>query len=216
MPMRPGLSVSIAILYPFPSSPNILSSETSTSSNTTSQVEEARIPSLSSFFPMISPGASFSTTNAVMPLYPASGFALANTRNSPASAALDIHSLLPEILYPLSVFVAVVFIAKASDPAPDSERQKEASVSVANLGRYRFLISSDPHSKNARFINVFWISTITAIAGSTFANSSIVRMESVKLIPTPPYSGGISIPINPSSKSLGRMDESSLASASIW
>jgi hypothetical protein len=36
-----------------------------------------------------------------------------------------IHILLPLILYPVSVFVALVARAKASDPETGSERQNE-------------------------------------------------------------------------------------------
>ena len=55
----------------------------------------ARMPSLFSFLPMVKPAAPRSTTNAVMPRCPASGFALANTMNTPASCALVIHSFRP-------------------------------------------------------------------------------------------------------------------------
>jgi len=48
--MRPSLSVSIAILYPLPTSPSTFSFGTRQSSRISSQVDEARIPSLSSFF----------------------------------------------------------------------------------------------------------------------------------------------------------------------
>ena len=43
---------------------------TFTSSNTTGQVDDARIPSLFSFFNTDKPGVSLSTANVVIPLYP--------------------------------------------------------------------------------------------------------------------------------------------------
>ena len=55
----------------------------------------ARMPSLSSFLPTARPGRSCSTTNAVMPRWPASGSTLAMTMKSPASRALVIQSLRP-------------------------------------------------------------------------------------------------------------------------
>ena len=68
MPMRPSLSVSIAILYPWPTGPSTLAAGTSQWSRISSVVLEARMPSLSSFFPTANPGKSRSTMNAVIPL----------------------------------------------------------------------------------------------------------------------------------------------------
>jgi hypothetical protein len=50
-----------------------------------------------------------------------------------ASIELVIHILLPEILYPDSVFVAFVARAKASDPDMGSERQKEPNKLARSL-----------------------------------------------------------------------------------
>jgi hypothetical protein len=55
-----------------------------------------------------------------MPLYPASGFALANSRNSPASAALVIQSFRPFSTKWSPRSSARDAIAKASDPDPAS------------------------------------------------------------------------------------------------
>ena len=67
IPIRPSLRVSIAILYPSPTFPTTFSSGTSTSSNDRASVEEARMPSLSSFFPLPNPFQSDSTRKAVIP-----------------------------------------------------------------------------------------------------------------------------------------------------
>jgi hypothetical protein len=50
-----------------------------------------------------------------------------------ASIELVIHILLPEILYPEPVFVALVARAKASDPEIGSDRQKEPRKSETTL-----------------------------------------------------------------------------------
>eukprot|EP00968_Pinguiococcus_pyrenoidosus_P026801 scaffold7339_cov249-Pinguiococcus_pyrenoidosus.AAC.1 len=52
MPMRPSLRISIAILYPWPTSPRIFSFGTTTSFRMMGHVEEARMPSFSSFGPI--------------------------------------------------------------------------------------------------------------------------------------------------------------------
>ena len=82
----------------------------------------ARMPSLSSFFPTENPGNPRSTRNAVMPRYPASGFAFAKTMNRSASAALVIHSLRPVSAQWSPRSTARVAMAKASLPEPASER----------------------------------------------------------------------------------------------
>ena len=66
--MRPSFSVSMAILYPLPGSPSTCAAGTTQSLKISSQVLEARMPSLSSFLPSVNPGAPFSTRNAVIPL----------------------------------------------------------------------------------------------------------------------------------------------------
>ena len=67
MPMRPPSSVASAILNPWPSSPMRCAAGTRHSSNTSSAVSEARMPSLSSVLLTVKPGVPFSTTKAVMP-----------------------------------------------------------------------------------------------------------------------------------------------------
>lgn len=57
----------MAILKPIPSCPRRLALGIRQSSNIRLAVEEARIPSLSSFFPSDSPGVGMGTRNALMP-----------------------------------------------------------------------------------------------------------------------------------------------------
>ena len=121
MAMRPSFSVSIAMRYPLPISPRTFSAGTWQSSKSNSQVEDARIPSLSSFLPTLKPGESRSTKKAVMPRCPALGSALAKTRNKPDSLALVIHSLRPLMTNASPFRSALVCMAKASLPDPASE-----------------------------------------------------------------------------------------------
>ena len=58
----------MAILYPLPTSPRTFSRGTRQPSRISSQVDEARMPSLSSFLPTWKPGKARSTRKAVMPL----------------------------------------------------------------------------------------------------------------------------------------------------
>mmetsp|Transcript_10278 Transcript_10278/g.23436 ORF Transcript_10278/g.23436 Transcript_10278/m.23436 type:complete len:238 (-) Transcript_10278:225-938(-) len=197
MPTRPSLRSWMAIMYPLPSWPSTSSCGTLQSTKLTSHVEDARIPNLFSFLPMMTPGLSPLTMKAVMPRYPASGLMFANTRNQPACMAFVIQHLVPFRTQPLSVRVARVFRAKASEPLPVSDRQNEPSVSVASFGRYFCFCSSVPNLRTEVASNVFWTSAITDTPGSTLASSSITMQEEVKLMFAPLYSAGISTPMNP-------------------
>src|SRR6201999_794250 len=66
-------------LYPSPSLPRRFPCGILTSSKFKTQVLLALIPSFFSFFAMENPGVSFSTMNAVMPLYPFDGSKVAKT-----------------------------------------------------------------------------------------------------------------------------------------
>ena len=68
MPMRPSFSVSMAILYPLPTSPTTRSLGILQLSSSSSQVLDALMPSLLSRLPTEKPGSVFSTRKAVMPL----------------------------------------------------------------------------------------------------------------------------------------------------
>lgn len=67
-PIRPESRVVMAILNPMPSSPRRLSFGTLQPSMMMFAVDDARIPSLSSFLPREIPGESIGTTNALIPL----------------------------------------------------------------------------------------------------------------------------------------------------
>lgn len=65
--LHPDPSLTMAILKPIPSCPSRLALGIRQSSNIRLAVEEARIPSLSSFFPNDSPAVGMGTRNALMP-----------------------------------------------------------------------------------------------------------------------------------------------------
>lgn len=63
----PTAGLTMAILKPIPSSPSRLSLGMRQSSKMRLPVDEARMPSLSSFFPNESPGVGMGTRKALMP-----------------------------------------------------------------------------------------------------------------------------------------------------
>lgn len=65
--LHPHPTLTMAILKPIPGCPRRFALGIRQSSNIRLAVEEARIPSLSSFFPSDSPGVGMGTRNALMP-----------------------------------------------------------------------------------------------------------------------------------------------------
>lgn len=63
----PTAGLTMAILKPIPGSPSRLSLGMRQSSKMRLAVDEARMPSLSSFFPSVSPGVGMGTRKALMP-----------------------------------------------------------------------------------------------------------------------------------------------------
>ena len=139
IPIRPSLRVSIAILYPSPTFPTTFSSGTSTSSNDRASVEEARMPSLSSFFPFPNPFQPDSTRKAVIPRYPLDRSTFAKMRKISASSPFVIQSLDPFRTQRSPFLAAVVARANASDPEPASESAYAPTFDFASCGRYLFL-----------------------------------------------------------------------------
>ena len=150
-----------------------------------------------------------------MPLYPLLGSRFAKTMKKPASMEFVIHIFDPLIRYPSAVFSALVRNANASEPDAGSERQKDPTVCVANLGSHFRFDPAVPYFNIAVLTKVLWTSTSTLTLGSTRASSSIPTIPAVKFIPAPPYSSGISIPINPCSKRSSTIDGSILSASSI-
>src|SRR5699024_9818895 len=90
--------------------------------------------------PIETPAKSRSTTNAVIP-----SSVLANTRYTAATCAFVIHCFSPFRRNPSSFFLAVVFVANASEPAPGSVSAYAPILSPeVSLGRYICFCSSVP------------------------------------------------------------------------
>src|SRR5205814_3190669 len=103
------------------------------------------MPSLSSFFPTANPEKPRSTMNAVIPLYPADGFAFAKITNTPASAPLVIHNFCPFRIQRSPFFSARADNPNASDPDPDSDNAYAPTVSEVSIGRYFDFCSVEPY-----------------------------------------------------------------------
>mmetsp|Transcript_1555 Transcript_1555/g.2199 ORF Transcript_1555/g.2199 Transcript_1555/m.2199 type:complete len:215 (+) Transcript_1555:234-878(+) len=129
-PIRPPSKVCMAILKPWPVSPNKLSLGIRTSSMIRLAVDEARMPSLSSLAPNENPGVSVGTINAEIPLCLSDLSVVANTIAADASYALVIHPFVPLITHSSPSKVAVVEAAPASLPFPGSLKPKQPSLSM--------------------------------------------------------------------------------------
>ena len=124
-PVRPLLRIAIAIMKPLPSVPSKFFSESSTSAKFTVVVDDARMPSLSSFGPELTPGQPRSTMNADS--FPASPSVRANTVKKFAMPPLVIQSFSPLSIQPPPGFLtALAFMDAASEPEPASVRQKRS------------------------------------------------------------------------------------------
>ncbi len=190
----------MAILYPSPTFPTTFSSGTSTSSNDRASVEEARMPSLSSFFPFPNPFQPDSTRKAVIPRYPFDRSTFAKMRKISASSPFVIQSLDPFRTQRSPFLAAVVARANASDPEPASESAYAPTFDFASCGRYLFFSAGLAQRRRALLTRVFWTSTTTAAAASTRASASMTAIDVAKFRPSPPSSSGISIPIRSRSK----------------
>ena len=114
----------IAIANPFPTSPSTFSLGTLQLSRIRVQVSLDRIPSLSSFFPILKPSKSFSMMKPVTPPcfflpYSGSSVTLAKTTKRSAVVPLVTHIFSPfRIKFePSSVALATIAAASVPDPA---------------------------------------------------------------------------------------------------
>ena len=121
---RPWSSANIAILKPSPGRPTIFSSGTSTPSMTKYPVLPARMPHFSFSGPLENPLNVRSTMNALMPDGSRCcffcGSVQAITRKLSATSASEIHVFSPVMTYRSPFLTAVVWMARASLPAPGS------------------------------------------------------------------------------------------------
>ena len=119
--------------------PKIFSEGTSQSRNTSSQVFEPRMPSLSSFCAVEKPFIPFSTRNAVMPLIAISidhqDVGVGPVRDPHLVAVQDVALPAP----------ALSFIPTTSEPAPGSDMASAPTCSPeTSFGRYFFFCASLP------------------------------------------------------------------------
>ena len=95
MGMRLALNTCIVSRKPSPSAPRRFPSGTLHSSNTSSAVDEARMPILPCCGLMVNPGVSRETTSASIPRVLRLTSWVARTTKTSASAALVVNSLVP-------------------------------------------------------------------------------------------------------------------------
>ena len=159
-----------------------------------SPVVEPLIPIFGSIRPTSKPGVSPSTTNAEMPLCPASLSVFANTTYSDATPALVMNRLPPSRTYSSPSRRAVDLIAALSEPDPGSVSAYAASHSpLASFGRKRCFCSSVPASLIPSEPSS-WTATISPLVAHTFDSSSIATSVNSELAPMPPYASSYMIP----------------------
>src|SRR6185312_13255609 len=168
--------------------------------NTSSQVWEPRMPSLSSFCAVLKPLKVFSTMKALMHLEPASFPAVRMyTSSTSASGPLVIHILLPLATHMSPFFSALQVIEPTtSEPAPGSLIASAPMYSPEHIfGMYLRRCASLPLWKmfcTARLECAPYDSPTEPDAREI---SSIATMCARKPRPLPPYSSGMVTPSSP-------------------
>mmetsp|Transcript_15033 Transcript_15033/g.33619 ORF Transcript_15033/g.33619 Transcript_15033/m.33619 type:complete len:253 (+) Transcript_15033:752-1510(+) len=200
MPIRPPSRVVMPTLKPSPGLPSIMSLGRRTSSMIRLPVEEARIPSLSSFLPTENPGLSVGTMKADSPLCFIDLSVVAMTMAACASCAFVIHALVPFSTHSSPSSRAVVLAAAASEPLPGSERPKQPSFCPeANGTSHCCFCCSVPYRSKGSQYRLLLTDMMTPDEAQPREISSIAMAYARESIPVPPYSSGTAIPINPRS-----------------
>ncbi len=94
-----------------------------------------------------------------------------------------------------SVIIAHATITTCS-PHPERQHVRLLTMSVESRLRYCSFWAGVPSLANSVLISVFWMSQSTATEASTFASSSMTRMEEKNVEPVPPYCVSISMPMS--------------------
>mmetsp|Transcript_52398 Transcript_52398/g.131702 ORF Transcript_52398/g.131702 Transcript_52398/m.131702 type:complete len:359 (+) Transcript_52398:260-1336(+) len=198
----------MAILKPMPSLPSRFSAGTATFSNVIPRVSDARWPMLISLRPLVMPGESASTMNAVNALpAPAPASVLASRKYQLATPPLVIHILLPLMIQWSPFFTAVVRMPATSEPAPGSVTQYAAmSGSSVMRPRYFFFCSWLAARMTGASAKEF-PSAAVWMPVHAYASSSEMMEPSTQPKPAPPYSSGIWPFIRPSSHSCFRISQ---------
>ena len=110
----------MALLKPSPSEPSRFSAGIRQPVNVSSPVVEPEMPIFGSSRATANPGASFSTTNAEMPGWPADGSVFAKTVYRCATPAFVMKRFEPSRTYSSPSRRAVVRMAAESEPDPAS------------------------------------------------------------------------------------------------
>jgi hypothetical protein len=123
--------------------------------------------------PICTPSLAGSTRNAVTPLCFLARSTDATTKKSPAWAAWEMKTLVPERRQPPSAFSAVVRRLPRSVPPPGSVRQAEVSTSpAASRGSHVSFCASVPWRRIDPPTSEFVTETTDATTQSTRASSS--------------------------------------------
>ena len=131
-----------------------------------------------------------------MPREPSS-LVLAITTKTSVSPAPEIKTLVPERRYTSPSRFAVVRSDAASEPAPGSVKQYDASLSpdvkpghhVSTTDAWQYL----PIMADA----MLWMVRKAAVVVQPLANSSTIKLASRRVMPRPPAASGTIIPMNP-------------------
>ena len=110
----------LKIVMPSPLAPSTADLGSRQSSKASSLIGDVWSPSLWNGEPMVRPGVSRGTRNAVSPAQPLAGSSVAKITKMSATGALVMNVLLPVRTQPSSLAVARVLIENESDPAPGS------------------------------------------------------------------------------------------------
>ena len=164
----------------------------------TCDVALPRTPSLSSTFPIESPGFPRSTMNALIPRFAFAGSVIAWITKVPATGAFVQKVFVPFKTHPSFLRLAVVTIAAASEPLVGSVRAHAPIFRpLARSGMYFRFWASVPASQIVPMHSELWAAMISAWEPHTRAISSMPMARARASSPAPSYSVGIATPRKP-------------------
>ena len=139
-----------------------------------------------------------------MPLAPAAGSSVANTRYRSASGALEIQIFVPVSRYAVGASAgptasARVRIAAASLPAWGSVRAKAPRASPASIGGSQRSCCSGVPQVTTGSCDRMWTDRETAVAMSAAPSSSMTSVQPRYEKPAPPTDSGNGAAVRPSS-----------------
>jgi hypothetical protein len=160
---RPVFSVVSAIFRPRPTPPTTADDGTRTWWKRVTPFSRPRRPMNELRRSTVTPGASASTTNAVMPPRDVSVFGTrAITTSSSATTPFVVHSLTPSRTKWSPSGVAVIRSRAGSEPTSGSVSRNALIAPRAQRGRYCRFCSSDPNSFNGSGTPIDWCALSSA------------------------------------------------------